>query len=354
MQNGYSVMEKNNMKFKGKLKQTLPKGTFIRTIGDLKQKTILSDSHSNAINAGKNKQSLALIEGDLISYQVDNNFILHGGKTKELVDFQVLATAKKSLCITILLAGKLDFGYDDLNFFYDAAKQQRGVVVSLTRPVSFRRTLFKDNQVAKLNIILLQQWIEHRIRCDDNFSHFISQHLANFELQLTTEILSLTTNIIESSAPSTAIEQMHLESLTQQLLLKVLMQLNETVSVINQVENTTLNEDSIGYDRVFDTLVSYIEANLDQDMTVSHLAKFSAMSVSSLQHKFKSTLGISVLGYIRRRRLNIAKQQLEAGLMTISGAAYNAGYRHPSNFTSAFKKAFGIPPQDLILKTDHA
>ncbi len=118
------------MKFKGKLKQALPKGTFIRTIGDLKQKTIFSDSHSNAINRDKNKQSLALIEGDLISYQVDNNFILHGGKSKDLVDFQVLATAKKSLCITILLAGKLDFGYDDLNFFFDAAKQQRGVVVS--------------------------------------------------------------------------------------------------------------------------------------------------------------------------------------------------------------------------------
>ncbi len=342
------------MKFKGKLKQTLPKGTFIRTIGDLKQKTIFSDSHSNAINRDKNKQSLALIEGDLISYQVDNNFILHGGKSKDLVDFQVLATAKKSLCITILLAGKLDFGYDDLNFFFDAAKQQRGVVVSLTRPVSFRRTLYKDNQVVKLNIILLHQWIEHRIRCNDNFSQFISQHLANFELKLTADILSLTTNIIKSSAPSTAIDQLQLESLTQQLLLKVLIQLNDTTCVINQVENTTLGNKSIGYDRVFDTLVSYIEANLAQDMTVSHLAQFSAMSVSSLQHKFKSTLGISVLGYIRRRRLNIAKQQLEAGSLTISEAAYNAGYRHPSNFTSAFKKVFGIPPQDLILKTDKA
>jgi len=354
MQNGYSVMEKNFMKFKGELKQTLPKGTFIRTIGDLKQKTIFSDSHSNTCTTDKNKQSLALIEGDLISYQVNNNFILHGGKTKELVDFQVLATAKKSLCITILLAGKLDFGYDDLNFFYDATQQQRGVVVSLTKPVSFRRTLYKDNQVAKLNIILLHQWIEHRIRCDDNFSHFISQHLANFELQLTTEILYLTTNIIESSTPSTAIEQIHLESLTQQLLLKVLMQLNDAASVIKQLENTNLINESKGYDPVLDKLVSYIEANLYMDLSVSDLAKFSAMSISSLQHKFKSSLGISVLGYIRRRRLNIAKQQLEAGLMSISEAAYDAGYRHPSNFTSAFKKVFGIPPQDLIVKTDHA
>lgn len=352
MQNGYLVMEKNNMKFEGKLKQTLPKGTFIRTMGSLKQKTIFSDSHSSASDASNNKQSLALIEGDLISYQVDNSFILQGGKTRELVDFQVLATAKKSLCITILLEGKLDFGYDDLNFLFDAADKQRGVVVSLTRPVSFRRTLYKDNQVAKLNIILPHQWIEQRIRSHDKFSQFISLHLANFELQLTPEILALTTNILKSSAPTKVVEQMQLESLTQQLLIQVFVQLNDTTSVINHLKDEGLTSKSSGYDPVLDKLVSYIESNLDLDMSVSHLADYAAMSISSLQHKFKNSLGISVLSYIRRRRLNIAKQQLEAGSMSISEAAYNAGYRHPSNFTSAFKKVFGIPPQDLMVKTD--
>lgn len=352
MQNGYLVMEKNNMKFQGKLKQALPKGTFIRTIGDLKQKTIFSDSHSNASNTASNKQSLALIEGDLISYQADNSFILHGGKTKELVDFQVLATAKKSLCITILLEGKLDFGYDDLNFLYDAIEQPRAVIVSLTRSVSFRRTLYKNNQVTKLNLILPHEWIAQRIVSNDNFSELVNQHLAHFELNVDEEIVSLTSNIIKSSEPTSIIEQMNLESLTQQLLIQVLMQLNDATSDIKQFASNNFANESLGYDPVLDKLVSYIEANLDQDMSVSHLAKFSAMSISSLQHKFKNSLGISVLSYIRRRRLNIAKQQLESGLMTISEAAYNAGYRHPSNFTSAFKKVFGIPPQDLMLKTD--
>jgi len=352
MQNGYLVMEKNNMKFRGKLNQTLPKGTFIRTIGGVNQKTIFTDSHSKTIKRSKDNQSLALIEGELISYQVDNCFTLLGGRTKELVDFQVLATAKKSLCITILLEGKLDFGYDDLEFIFDASEQQKGVVVSLARAVSFRRTLHKNNQVTKLNIILPHEWITNRISSNDNFSQLISQHLAHFELQLTTEILSLTSDIIKFSTPKTFIEQMNLESLTQQLLIQVFMQLNDTNSVISQLESMRVVNNSTGYDPALNTLMSYIEANLNHELSVSHLAKFSAMSISSLQHKFKSSLGISVLGYIRRRRLSIAKKQLEAGLITISEAAYNAGYRHPSNFTSAFKKVFGIPPQDLILKTD--
>ncbi|WP_413693121.1 helix-turn-helix domain-containing protein [Psychromonas sp. KJ10-2] len=345
-------MEKNNMKFQGKLKQVLPKGTFIRTMGDLRQKTIFSDSHSISSNPTNKKQSLALIEGDLISYQADNSFILHGGKTKELVDFQVLATAKKSLCITILLEGKLDFGYDDLNFLYDAIEQPRAVIVSLTRSVSFRRTLYKNNQVTKLNLILPHEWIAQRILSDDNFSQLVNQHLAHFELQINAEIIALTSDIIKSSKPTSHIEQMNLESLTQQLLLQVFVQLNDATQALNQFECGHSAHESLQYDPVLDKLVSYIEANLDQDMSVSDLAKFSAMSISSLQHKFKNSMGVSVLSYIRRRRLNIAKQLLEAGSISISEAAYNAGYRHPSNFTSAFKKVFGIPPQDLMLKTD--
>jgi len=350
MQNGFLVMEKNNMKLKGESKESLAKGTFIRTIGDVKQKTIFSDCHSKKQTTTKKQQSLALIEGDLISYQMENSFILYGGKTKELVDFQVLTTAKKSLCITILLEGKLDFGYDNLNFLYEAAEQAKGVVVSLNRAVSFRRTLYKDNQVAKLNIILPHEWLEHRMCCDDNFSQLIKQHLAHFELRLTSEMLCLTSDIIKSSAPKNVVEQMQLELLTQQLLIQIIMQLNHATSGLVLVNDENPVDDSVAYDPVLDKLVSYIESNLDQELTVSQLAQFSAMSISSLQHKFKNSLGTSVLSYIRRRRLNIAKQQLESGLISISEAAYNSGYRHPSNFTSAFKKVFGKAPQNLIVK----
>ncbi|KQB08598.1 hypothetical protein XV94_13605 [Vibrio metoecus] len=47
-------------------------------------------------------------------------------------------------------------------------------------------------------------------------------------------------------------------------------------------------------------------------------------------------------------RLQLARQQLERGLVSITEAAYEAGYLHPSNFTAAFKKAFGISPQAFL------
>ena len=71
------------------------------------------------------------------------------------------------------------------------------------------------------------------------------------------------------------------------------------------------------------------------------------MSISNLQRHFKQSYNLTINGYIRHRRLNIARQHLERGLVSITEAAYETGYQHPSNFTNAFKKAFGVPPHAL-------
>ena len=333
------------MSISRKLKSPIPKGTFIRCFGDLNNKTVVSDSYSNTCSTRNKGKSLTLIEGELISYQADHRFLLHGGHTKELMDFQVVTIAKKSLCITILLEGKLDFGYDDLNFSFDANQKKAAVVVNLARPVSFRRTLFKNNNVSKLNIILPFGWVENCTSDSDNMSLFMAQHLANLELNLNEDMLVLTTDIIKRSNSLDFIEKMQVEALTQLLLLEVFKQLNDVVySAEKQKEPIGLS------DPILDKLIAYIENHLAQDISVAHLADFAAMSLSSLQLKFKKTLGTSVQSYIRRRRLTIAKQQLEQGMITITEAAYNAGYRHPSNFTSAFKKTFGFPPQNIKIQ----
>jgi len=97
----------------------IPKGTFTRCIGESGQQTVISDRASHTPIAGTKSQTLYLVEGDILSYQANNSFTLHGGTTHELMDFQVIATAHKALVITILLKGKLDFGYDDLGFDFD-------------------------------------------------------------------------------------------------------------------------------------------------------------------------------------------------------------------------------------------
>ena len=45
------------------------------------------------------------------------------------------------------------------------------------------------------------------------------------------------------------------------------------------------------------------------------------------------------MNYIRGQKLGIARKALEAGKMSVGEIAYQAGYKHSSNFAIAFKKS---------------
>jgi len=343
-------------------KKFIIKGCATRCLGEDKHKTVISDHYSRHVALSKKPQPLVLLKGHIISYDVENGFTLQGGRTHELINFQVISTAQKSLMIVILLEGKLDFGYDHLTFSLDANHQSKGVVVNLAKPATFHRQLYEDNNVTKLNIVLPLKWIESRYEGSDHIKAFIEQHLASFQVSLNAVMEGLCYDIISSSSPSSLIQRMQLESLTQLLLIKIFEQVSkldiprtlETKAIqpskLNIINTGQKKHNTKRFDQTLDTIMVYIESNLEQPISVHKLTEMASMSLSNLQRKFKSTLGCSIKSYIRRRRLEIAKQQLERGLLSITQAAYNAGYRHPSNFTNAFKKNFGYPPQATIKK----
>ncbi|NOH95639.1 AraC family transcriptional regulator [Vibrio sp. 99-70-13A1] len=326
-----------------RLPSSFNKSALIRWVEHQDRHTLMSDTPMS-------KEEL--LEGELINYKVNNSFSLHGGTSDELTDFQVISTAKKALIFVILLEGKLDFSYDDTRFVFDATDEPVGVVVNLTKPATFRRVIQKGNHVTKLNIVLPVEWVEERTQTDTNVGFFISQHIANFKLNLTGSVLKLTSEIILNSNPKENTGKINLESMTQKLISEIFSQISDCED-LKCIESEELNRVDLrarsnknGY--VMDSLVTFIEANLERELPAKELAQYAAMSESNLQRKFKAALGCSVRSYIRRRRLDIARQHLERGVATVTEAAYNAGYRHPSNFTIAFKKAFGYPPMASI------
>jgi AraC-like DNA-binding protein len=91
----------------------------------------------------------------------------------------------------------------------------------------------------------------------------------------------------------------------------------------------------------------YIEANLDKALTLSDIAREVGVSVSSLQRSFRAVYGNTVVDYLRTRKLEGARDALERGTMSIAEAAFLAGYTSPANFTTAFRRAFGLLPRSL-------
>ncbi|MDH5914411.1 AraC family transcriptional regulator [Vibrio splendidus] len=322
------------------------------------------------VTQGQTKQT-SLAEGKFLSYQYNDQIFVHGGRCVELVDSNIVSTAHSAILITILLEGKLTFGYDDLEFDLDANSGPQGVVVNLAKPANFRRSLIQGNKMNKINILVKPQWVEPRLSDHCSSKSFLDSHKAFYNVKINADIIQLTNALTSQATPTNFQDKLVVETLTQQLLAQTLSQMpiqccqqctsdddltnTESTDLVIASHNTnsSVNLDMASTSKSFDAkiedIISYIEINLDQQLSLESIASKFSMSISNLQRRFKQSYNLTINGYIRYRRLDIARQHLERGLVSITEAAYEAGYQHPSNFTSAFKKTFGVPPQDIAV-----
>jgi AraC-like DNA-binding protein len=91
----------------------------------------------------------------------------------------------------------------------------------------------------------------------------------------------------------------------------------------------------------------YIDANLDQPFDMRALARRFGLSESRLARRFRQAFGLALFAYVAQARLARARSLLEAGRMSITEVALEVGYGHAANFSTAFKRHFGITPQGL-------
>ncbi|MFL0196020.1 AraC family transcriptional regulator N-terminal domain-containing protein [Clostridium sp. WILCCON 0269] len=90
--------------------------------------------------------------------------------------------------------------------------------------------------------------------------------------------------------------------------------------------------------------IGWIKENFSLPFTASELAKFSNMSVSGLQHKFKEITTMGPLQYQKQLRLQEARRLLLTGSMDVTTAALEVGYESPSQFNREYKRLFGLSP----------
>jgi signal transduction histidine kinase/ligand-binding sensor domain-containing protein/DNA-binding response OmpR family regulator len=92
-------------------------------------------------------------------------------------------------------------------------------------------------------------------------------------------------------------------------------------------------------------LMEIIEAHLDDsEFSVEWLADETALSPRQLRRRVEAVTGESPVELIRRLRLERAYQLLTGGEGTVSEIARRVGYNSSSQFSKAFRKAYGISP----------
>lgn len=93
-------------------------------------------------------------------------------------------------------------------------------------------------------------------------------------------------------------------------------------------------------------LLNYIEAHLEESLTIGDLAIKAGYSKYHFTRVFKSHMGVSVMDYVCRRRLIKASEDILSGVKIID-VALKYGWQSHSGFTRAFSKEFGFSPSLL-------
>ncbi|MDA7964893.1 AraC family transcriptional regulator [Ruegeria sp.] len=88
----------------------------------------------------------------------------------------------------------------------------------------------------------------------------------------------------------------------------------------------------------------YILDNLSRDLTTDQLEDRFCRNRRSLQRIFKSEYGVGISEFVRGERLKRANSALQNDGISIAEAAFLAGYSNTANFSTAFRRAFGMPP----------
>src|SRR3954467_14063714 len=88
----------------------------------------------------------------------------------------------------------------------------------------------------------------------------------------------------------------------------------------------------------------YIESHLARDLDLDEIAAIGGVSRYHMVRAFAAATGLSVMRYVRARRLSEAAGALADGAPDILSVALDADYGSHEAFTRAFRERFGLTP----------
>lgn len=91
-----------------------------------------------------------------------------------------------------------------------------------------------------------------------------------------------------------------------------------------------------------------LDAHYDEKLTIKALARKVAMNECYLKKGFKTLTGSTIHEYTAARRIATAKHMLQAEGRSVTEVAAKLGYSSISHFSTAFKKATGLKPCELL------
>ncbi|MGJ4995774.1 helix-turn-helix domain-containing protein [Bradyrhizobium sp. HKCCYLS3077] len=93
-------------------------------------------------------------------------------------------------------------------------------------------------------------------------------------------------------------------------------------------------------------VIDFMIANIDQDLSIDDLASIACLSPFHFIRMFQKAVGKTPARYLNELRLERAKTLLVLGNAPLADIALGCCFSSQSNFTSAFRRATGVTPNE--------
>lgn len=293
-----------------------------------------------------------LLNGHIKAYQVHPDLRLHAVEGCDLRTFTSSTPAQQGLHIVIVLEGSVDvaFGATPLRLPHARAEtsaetgmqtpQAWGALVHTCQQEMFVRQWRMGKFERKLSLHVQPRFLQS-LAGTASYTHLqamLEKHLHVQLWQPSARAVVLAEQIIELMGQDSA--ALLLQSRTLEFLHEAVQphRLDEPAAIAPAALHLR-NHLRMG------KLKARLDAQHDAGATVAELARDMGLSASALQRQFRQRYGSSIDEYRRHQRLEHARALLEQTGCSVLEVAHASGYTSAANFSTAFKRRFGISPK---------
>lgn len=119
----------------------------------------------------------------------------------------------------------------------------------------------------------------------------------------------------------------------------------ELMSLSNKISTPTTSD--------IEQVLTFINSNLNSEISLEELAKICGLSTSQFKQKFKAQMGISPRHYINYKKIQLSKRMLLEGT-SITSIAMALGFNTSSYFTVVFKRYNACSPSEYLKHKEHS
>ncbi|CAL2103918.1 Helix-turn-helix transcriptional regulator [Tenacibaculum sp. 190130A14a] len=269
-------------------------------------------------------------KGNVISYYFDGLLInIINAQFKE----DILFTGKhnfNTLELSILTQGQKIIRVSELK--NDIVLEQNESYLVYANDVQGKLIFYKDNPVKEIKIRMYDEFINKHQLQPILFKEEVAglkKLNKSFSMQLTSKMEEIVTEVLGN---------------TQQGLLKRLFLESKTLELLNQQLNFKHKQSDNLLKKVYKA-EAIIQSNIHQQITIQQLSRRVLLNENVLKVEFKKIFGSSIFNYSLALRIKKAKLLLANTCKPIYEIADTVGYKNPTHFTAAFKKAEKMTPK---------